>query len=152
MNTRVKTQSHISQRMQSRKFTPELIAPCGMNCGVCKSYLAYSRGVPKKRGSVTHCSGCLPRNKNCFIKRGCEKLSKNMVRFCFECETMPCRNLDRLDRRYRERYGMSMVENLKEIQAKGVPAFLQRQENKYACQKCGDIVSVHDGKCYSCCN
>ena len=138
--------------MQSRKFTPELNAPCGMNCGVCKSYLAYSRGVPKKRGSVTHCSGCLPRNKNCFIKRGCAKLLKNLVRFCFECETMPCPNLNRLDRRYRERYGMSMVENLKEIQAKGVPAFLRSQETNYACQNCGDTVSVHDGKCYSCGN
>ena len=136
--------------MQSSKFTPELIAPCGMNCGICKAYLAYSRGAPKKRGSVTHCSGCLPRNKNCFIKRGCAKLSKNLICFCFECETMPCRNLDRLDRRYRERYGMSMVENLQEIQAKGVPAFLRNQETKYACQNCGDIVSVHDGKCYSC--
>src|SRR4030065_169059 len=136
--------------MQRRKFTPELLAPCGMNCGVCKAYLAYARGVLKKRGSVTHCLGCLPRNKNCFIKRGCAKLSKNMVRFCFQCNTMPCSNLDRLDRRYRERYGMSMAENLKEIETKGAPAFLESQETKYTCPTCGDVVSVHDRKCYAC--
>jgi hypothetical protein len=136
--------------MQSGKFTPDLIAPCGMNCGVCKAYLSYSRGVPKRRSSVTHCSGCVPRQKNCYIKRGCEQLSKSKIRFCFECGQMPCENLDRLDRRYRKRHGMSMVENLQEIKAKGIPAFLRSQETKYTCPKCGDVVSVHDGKCYAC--
>ena len=136
--------------VQSEKFTPELVAPCGMNCGVCKAYLAYSRGVPKQRGKVTHCAGCLPRGKNCFIKRGCEKLLQNRVRFCFECEQMPCKNLERVDRRYRSRYNMSMVENLKELKAKGVEEFLKNQQAKYKCQACGDVVSVHDRKCYSC--
>ncbi len=131
-------------------FTSEMIAPCGMNCGICRAYLAYSRGVAQKRGKVTHCSGCLPRNKNCHIKRGCQKLSKNQFRFCFECDAMPCKNLDRLDRRYRERYGMSMVDNLKELKAKGMNAFLSGQRDKYHCPSCGDVVSVHDGKCYSC--
>jgi NO-binding membrane sensor protein with MHYT domain len=27
--------------MQKGKFTPELIAPCGMNCGVCSIFLLY---------------------------------------------------------------------------------------------------------------
>ncbi|MCJ7559988.1 DUF3795 domain-containing protein [Candidatus Bathyarchaeota archaeon] len=121
-----------------------------MNCGVCKAYLSYSRGIPKKRGKVTHCSGCLPRNKNCFIKRGCKKLAKNEVKFCFECEDMPCENLDRLDRRYRTRYNMSMVENLKELKENGMKEFLGNQQKKYECQACGDVISVHDRKCYAC--
>jgi hypothetical protein len=136
--------------MQREKFTPELIAPCGMNCGVCKAYLAYSRGIPKKRGEVTHCSGCLPRNKTCFIKRGCRKLAKHEVKFCYECDDMPCKNLDRVDRRYRTRYNMSMVENLKELEEKGMKEFLRNQQRKYECPACGDVISVHDKKCYSC--
>jgi hypothetical protein len=135
--------------MQSGKFTPELIAPCGMNCGICKSYLAYSRGVPEKKGKLSHCPGCFLRNKNCYIKRGCKKLRRNEIKSCYECDNIPCENLDRLDRRYRSRYGMSMVENLKEIR-KGMKAFLENQEKKYACPECGDVVSVHDGKCYTC--
>jgi len=136
--------------MQKEKFTPELIAPCGMNCGICKGYLAYSRGIPRERGKVSHCSGCLPRNKNCFIKRGCKKLAKNEIKFCFECEDMPCENLDRVDRRYRKRYDMSMVENLKELKEKGMKKFLKNQKEKYECPECGDVISVHDRKCYSC--
>ena len=63
---------------------------------------------------------------------------------------MPCANLDRLDRKYREHYGMSMVENLKEIEEKGMVSFLINQENKYKCPECGDVMSVHNRKCYKC--
>jgi hypothetical protein len=136
--------------MTQREFSPELIAPCGMNCCVCKAYLAYSRGVPKQKGKVTHCAGCLPRGKNCFIKRGCKKFGGDRVRFCFECADMPCKNLDRIDRRYRERYGASLVGNLRMIEERGVEEFLRAQREKYECPECGDVVSIHDGKCYAC--
>jgi rubrerythrin len=63
---------------------------------------------------------------------------------------MPCENLDRLDRRYRKRYNMSMVENLKDLKEKGMKKFLRVQEKKYGCPECGDVISVHDGKCYAC--
>jgi rubrerythrin len=45
---------------------------------------------------------------------------------------------------------MSMVENLREIKANGIENFLKNQEAKYKCLACGDVISVHDGKCYSC--
>jgi rubrerythrin len=63
---------------------------------------------------------------------------------------MPCKHLEHLDKRYRERYSMSMIENLKELEAKGLNEFLVSQQKKYRCPSCGDVVSVHDGKCYSC--
>ena len=132
------------------RLNKNLIAPCGMNCGICKWYLSYSRGIPKKKGRVTHCSGCLPRNKNCFLKRGCGKMRKNEIKFCFECGDMPCENLDRLDRRYRTRYNMSMVANLKELKTKGMNKFLAAQRKRYRCPKCGGVICVHDGKCYDC--
>ena len=135
----------------AKAFTSDLIAPCGMNCGICKSYLAYSRGVPYKKGEVSHCNGCLVRDKNCaFIKRDCpRKVGKNL-RFCYECEDMPCKQLAKLDELYRARYGMSMVENQKMMQQKGIDEFLRSQAEKYRCPGCGDVVSVHDGKCYAC--
>ncbi len=136
--------------MISSKFTPELIAPCGMNCGICRAYNAYTHGVPPKRGKVTHCEGCRPRAKNCYVIRACSKLRKNQIQSCSECDTMPCEKLSHLDKRYREHYNMSMVENLKTIKAKGITEFLAEQTEKYRCPNCGDVVSVHDGKCYSC--
>ena len=137
--------------LMESKFTPELVAPCGMNCGICKCYLAYSRGVPRQKGKVSHCSGCIARNKTCaFIKRDCEKLRKKQIRFCYECSDMPCRKLAHIDEHYSARYGMSMLENQKVIKEKGMDAFLKSQAEKYRCPSCGDVVSVHDGKCYAC--
>ena len=133
-----------------RPFTPELIAPCGMNCGVCKGYLAYTHGVPRVRGKVTYCAGCQPRAKNCYIKRNCKKLTRREIQSCSECDTMPCEKLAHLDERYRTRYGMSMVENLKVLKAKGMDGFLKEQAERFRCPSCGGVVSVHDGKCYGC--
>ena len=136
--------------MLQNKFIKELIAPCGMNCGICKAYLAFTHNVPRQRGKVTHCIGCRPRAKNCYIKRGCPKLRKNHIQSCQECGEMPCKHLAHLDKRYRERYGMSMVENIKELKAEGMEEFLKNQQEKYRCPNCGDPVCVHDGKCYNC--
>ncbi|MCW4006960.1 MAG: DUF3795 domain-containing protein [Candidatus Bathyarchaeota archaeon] len=132
-------------------FSADLVAPCGMNCGVCKAYLAYSRKVPYQKGLVSHCSGCLERNKNCaFIKKGCVKIRKNQLRFCYQCPDMPCENLSKIDAHYQARYGMSMIQNQKDIRDKGMDAFLKTQAQRYRCPNCGDITSVHDGKCYKC--
>jgi hypothetical protein len=136
--------------MAQNSFSPDFVAPCGMNCGICKAYLAYIHGTPRVRGKVTYCAGCVHRGKNCYIKRGCPKLRKHELENCSQCDEMPCKNLTHLDKRYSERYNMSMVENLKEINAKGMETFLEGQREKYRCPGCGGTVSVHDRKCYSC--
>jgi uncharacterized ferredoxin-like protein len=93
----------------------------------------------------------MARNKNCaFIKRDCEKLRRRQIRFCYECSDMPCRKLSHIDEHYRLRYDMSMLENQKMIKEKGMEKFLKSQAEKYRCPSCGDLVSVHDGKCYAC--
>lgn len=63
---------------------------------------------------------------------------------------MPCEKLAHLDKRYRERYAMSMVENLRELKANGMSEFLKNQQEKYRCPSCGEVVCVYDGKCYLC--
>jgi rubrerythrin len=77
-------------------------------------------------------------------------LRKKQIRFCYECAEMPCNQLAKLDDYYRAHYGMSMVENQKMIKEKGIDAFLKTQSEKYRCPGCGDIISVHDAKCYTC--
>ena len=136
--------------MTNNEFTPELLAPCGMNCAICRAYIAYAHHLPRVRGKITYCAGCLPRAKNCYIKRGCKKLSKHQLQSCSECDTMPCEKLAHLDKRYRERYDMSMVENLKLLKVKGIDEFLKNQAEKYTCPNCGEMICVHDAKCLIC--
>ena len=129
----------------------ELIAPCGINCGLCHAYLADAKGIPKERGKILHCTGCRPREKRCaYLKGHCELLGSGKIRFCFECAGFPCRRLVSLNRRYIRRYSISPIQNLAEIDLIGVAKFLDRERNRHKCPKCGGSVCMHNGKCYDC--
>ena len=123
----------------SKPFKQELIAPCGMNCGICVAYLRDKR----------KCLGCRLRDKKCGI-RNCEKFQKNKFKYCYECDTFPCARIKRLDKRYRTKYEMSMIENLEYIGENGVNKFIEREKTRWKCPKCGGVTCVHNKKCYTC--
>jgi len=128
-----------------------LIAPCGMNCALCVSYLAMQNDLARQGFHRKYCPGCLPRGKNCVHMRdACDLLGKGQVRFCFECTDFPCQRLKALDLRYRTKYHMSMIENLQSIQAQGMERFLEEQAERWRCQTCGGTISCHNGLCLSC--
>lgn len=133
-------------------FNKDLVAPCGMNCGVCMRYLATTRGVAK-RMKIPECIGCRPRNKKCsFIKGSCSWLGEKKINFCFECQDFPCIRLERLNRRYTTKYGTSLISNLLEIRGIGLDEWLKKEEKKWKCPLCRGVISVHDRKCYDCGN
>jgi len=74
-----------------------LIAPCGMNCGICMAYLREKNRCPGCRGDdASKMPSCL----RCSIKN-CETVKTTGSGFCYECPTGPCRRLKQLDKRYR---------------------------------------------------
>ena len=129
----------------------ELIAPCGMNCGLCIGYQAMKNDLKKQGFSKGYCSGCLPRGKNCaFMKKNCDLLEKGLVRFCYECKQFPCHRLKTLDKRYRTKYHMSMIENLEFIKKQGIERFLANEKIKWCCPECGGVICCHNGLCLHC--
>jgi hypothetical protein len=123
-----------------------LIAPCGMNCRLCRAY-------QREKNS---CPGCYRDDRfnvitrvNCKIKN-CATIKSGQVKFCFACEQYPCGNLKHLDKRYRTKYGMSMLENLENIERSGIRAFIRQEKKKWACPECGEILCVHQESCSSC--
>ena len=124
----------------------ELIAPCGMNCGICMAYLRKERRCPGCRGDDTSKSAS---HLKCIIKN-CEVIKTNKSGFCFECAEYPCRRLRQLDKRYRTKYAMSMIENLESIKKIGLVAFVEEEKERWRCLKCGGTICVHRGYCYSC--
>ena len=117
-----------------------LIAPCGMNCGVCQAHLRKEKKCPGCHGEDT---------KNCIIKN-CEMVKQSQSGFCFECIKYPCKRLQQLDKRYRTKYSMSMIENLEYIKENGLSAFAEKENERWRCQICGGIICVHRGYCFHC--
>ena len=121
---------------------PKLIAPCGMNCSICIGYLREKNKCPGCREMENKPNYC----KKCII-RNCDVLKKSKMKFCSDkCEKFPCRRLKDLDKRYRAKYGMSMLDNLNVIKNKGIREFLKQQKKKY--QKGDKILCVHNKKLY----
>jgi Protein of unknown function (DUF3795) len=124
----------------------ELIAPCGMNCGICLAHLR----------TKNTCPGCrsFSADKNAYYRRciiiNCEVIKTNTSGFCYECARYPCRRLKQLDKRYRAKYAMSMLENLESIRENGLPAFITAERARWRCAKCGGTVCVHRKACHDC--
>jgi len=117
-----------------------LIAPCGMDCGLCEAYLREKN----------KCPGCYTGRKvnNRPIKCARRLCKKRHGDFCYDCDIFPCTSIKKLDERYRKRYGMSEIENLNFIQKNGIGKFIKDQEQKYSCNNGGGVICVHDKKCY----
>ena len=128
-----------------------LISPCGMNCAICSGYLAFKNDVKSRGVKMAYCAGCRPRDKKCaFIKKQCDLVMQEKVKYCYECDEFPCRNLQHLDKRYKINYRMSMVENLEYIRDNGIEKFLEKEEEKWRCPECGETICCHNGICFSC--
>lgn len=52
----------------------------------------------------------------------------------------------------REKYHMSMLENLNMIREKGLDLFVRRQNELYRCEVCGKLKTVHQKYCLFCGN
>jgi len=140
----------IPSQVPEEGLRPDLIAPCGINCGICSSYLAHSNGIPEERRKIHHCVGCRPRKRKCT--RCHEHGMINKVRFCTECSLFPCEFSERLERRYMTAYPLkeSPIGNLKKIKKHGMEQFLSTERKKWKCSSCGGLLCVHNGKCYKC--
>lgn len=130
--------------MKPEDLSRSHIAPCGMNCALCMGFQREKR----------KCHGCNIDDPNkpgycrsCFVVT-CEKREEEDL--CFDCEDLPCKRIRQLDKRYRSKYHMSMMENLQFIREKGIDQFLENERKRFTCPNCGLLISVHRENCMNC--
>jgi hypothetical protein len=121
-------------------FRTTLIAPCGMDCAICMAFL-------RKKN---RCGGCCSPDRRHHINCHIFSCAKRPGRYCHDCAEFPCRWILQIDKRYRTKYGMSMIENLVEIQKIGIRAFVKTERERWTCRACGGTIDVHHGRCSSC--
>ena len=116
----------------------KLIAPCGMNCGVCERYLRIENKCPGCR------NGRLVNQKR--IQCAIQQCKQRRGEYCFDCESFACDRLKRMDARYRAKYAMSEIHNLEMIREKGIAYFLEQEGKRWV--NADGVLCVHDGKRY----
>ena len=99
------------------------------------------------------CPGCRGddsfKSKACIACRikNCEKIVNGEVKYCFSCDGFPCARLNHLDKRYRTKYGMSMIDNLENIRQFGIRHFIRNEKERWTCPQCGEMICVHNPQC-----
>ena len=130
----------------AHSITADLIAPCGMDCALCRAYGRAKNPCPGCNGDDSAKPGYCVR---CKIKT-CDQIASGTREFCWGCEKLPCDTLRKLDKRYRAKYGMSMLANLQRIGEVGVETFVGEEARKWTCPGCGELLSVHRPECAHC--
>jgi Zn finger protein HypA/HybF involved in hydrogenase expression len=133
--------------MASAGIKIKYIAPCGMNCGICIGHLREKNRCPgcnSPEVNIPHCISCSIKN--------CEHLKSSGGKFCFSCDKYPCTRLKNLDKRYRLKYGMSMLNNLNFIKISGIRNFIKEEKYRWQCSSCKKLFSAHRDNCPVCGN
>lgn len=132
--------------MENSVFNEKMIAPCGMNCGVCIARFRTKNVCPgcreDKQGKPSVCNRC--------IIRKCSHLAETRSGYCYECNKFPCARMKQLDSRYQKNYNTSLIDNLEEIKTNGIDHFLYTESVKWTCTFCGEIKSIHRDYCIHC--
>ncbi len=131
---------------KSRGFKTTLVAPCGLNCRLCRAYIRDKNS----------CSGCRADDAHklkycvtCKIKN-CRHLDNGSKRFCFDCEEFPCAKIKHLDKRYRTKYQLSVISNLEVIKHQGVRHFINEEKENWQCPNCAEVICMHKEVCIFC--
>lgn len=121
-----------------------MLAPCGMNCMVCYKHCLHPKPcggcLQSDEGKPEHCRRC--QIKDCVRERG--------LSYCHGCGEYPCRRIKALEKSYRTRYGISLMENSRFAKECGASALLERQKAAFTCPECGGVISLHDAQCSEC--
>ncbi len=150
-NPRISSKGLQEKMKNANPISEELIAPCGMNCAICSRYLSHVNNLKKSQ-----CTGCRPGNRKCsYLFEKCTGINSVLkgnatAVFCFECDQYPCKQINRMDDRYRSNYEMSVKDNLECIEKTSVDKFAEEQYRKHRCLKCGGLISIHNRKCFKC--
>lgn len=133
-------------KKQPSSIKTTLIAPCGMNCALCTKMFREKNTCPGCNiddvNKPNYCQVCIIKN--------CDKRKSKRFPYCFNCDSYPCKRLKQLDKRYRTKYGMSMLENLDYIKESGIRQFIKMERERRTCKKCGGLICIHKENCLSC--
>ena len=141
----------------------ELLAPCGLYCGVCSIYIAHRDNNLKFKEKLLpiykafaksvddiKCTGCLSDKevfpvcrvcaiKNCVKEKGLEG--------CHQCDEFPCKYINNFPIAIGKKVIMRAIPQWREW---GTEKWVEEEENRYHCPECGNPLFRGAKRCNAC--
>jgi len=137
----------------------DLLAPCGLYCGVCAIYMAHRDNNVKFKERLSpvygvsvedlHCRGCLSDDvfkycrvcpiKRCTVEKGLEG--------CHRCEEFPCGLIDDFPLPVGRKVILRAIPERREL---GTKRWVEAELERYRCPECGYPLFRGAGRCRNC--
>jgi hypothetical protein len=141
----------------------ELLAPCGLYCGVCAVYIAHRDENTKFKKALTKvyksfikgiedikCTGYLsdrevfPVCRRCSIK---ECVNEKNINDCFECDEFPCKYIENFPLQVGKKVIMRAIPQWREL---GTEKWVKMEEERYHCPECENTLFRGAKRCNQC--
>ncbi|MFX1376949.1 MAG: DUF3795 domain-containing protein [Promethearchaeota archaeon] len=142
----------------------ELLAPCGLYCGACRVFISFRDNNLKLKQEILPfyqaygaetvddivCTGCLSEGiifkfcQTCLIK---ECIVDKKVEGCRECDEFPCSIIKNWPSPVGKKVMLRAIPRWREL---GTEKWVEEEENRYVCPKCGTSLFRGALKCNNC--
>ncbi len=138
-----------------------LLAPCGMYCGVCGIYIAHRDGNQKFKERLAPVYGLTPGDLHC---EGCMAEPEKVIHFCrichirecalgrgytgcHQCDEFPCTHIENFPIDVGKRVILRSVPRRREW---GDMKWVTEEEKRYLCPRCGAKLFRGAKRCHEC--
>ena len=141
----------------------ELLAPCGLYCGVCSIYIAHrdnnlkfkERLLPIYKAFAKNvddiaCTGCLSDGIVFPVRRSCpiKKCSQDKgINGCHQCNDFPCKFIENFPIQVGKRVILRAIPTWREF---GTEKWVEEEEKRYRCPDCGNVLFRGAKRCNKC--
>ena len=145
--------------MEAIMINKDLVAPCGLYCGLCGIHYATVSGDQKLKEKLAraygdspekiHCQGCRSEDvywycavcpiKSCVTEKGIEG--------CSQCESFPCDKVEKFPVPEGKKNILRAVPVWRKL---GTEEFIKAEEKLFSCKQCGSIMFRGARKCREC--
>jgi hypothetical protein len=141
----------------------ELLAPCGLYCGVCAVYLAHKENNTKFKERIIkvyapftqtvediQCTGCLSDGilfglcQQCYIRKCTEK---KRIEGCHQCNEFPCKFITKFPIEVGKKVILRAIPFRREH---GTERWVEEEEKRYTCPECGNPLFRGAKRCNKC--
>ncbi len=141
----------------------ELLAPCGLYCGVCAIYIAHRDNNLKFKQKLfpiyktfaktvddIKCTGCLSEGDVFPVCRSCpiKKCSQQKgIEGCYQCDEWPCKFIENFPIAVGKKVIMRAIPQWREL---GTEKWVEAEEKRYHCPQCGNPLFRGAKRCNKC--